>query len=134
MNSDAGGAILRNCLYLLPVGPLAYAAGLTGPAFACGVSVATGIFAMTAAVFFKVCIHAQDMQQDAASRSGLLFRVSLYCLEDVPGIGRSDSCPTCVEMKLGCRSLAILLLWRSFEQACCTFQQSWLHCCWTGYL
>ena len=50
----AGGVMLRNCLYLLPLGPAAYLTGLTGAAFACGASVATGAFAMTAAVFFKV--------------------------------------------------------------------------------
>ena len=65
----AGGAMLRNCLYLAPLGPLAFMTGLTGPAFACGASVATGIFATTAAVFFKVC-PVLALGASASARAG----------------------------------------------------------------
>ncbi|MCJ1422128.1 Protoheme IX farnesyltransferase, mitochondrial [Sticta canariensis] len=49
-----GACMLRNSLYLLPLGPAAMAAGIAGPTFACTASVATGVFAAMAAAFALV--------------------------------------------------------------------------------
>ena len=82
--------MLRNSLYLLPVGPAAFALGVTGPAFAAGASIATGVLAATAAAFART-------PSPAAAR--MVFRASLIYLPVVLAIGLWDRVPRreCVE-------------------------------------
>lgn len=79
-----GACMLRNSLYLLPLGPAAMAAGVAGPVFACTASVATGVFSAMAAAFART-------PTSKAARG--VFRASLIYLPIVMAVGLWDRVP-----------------------------------------
>ncbi|KAK9810964.1 hypothetical protein WJX73_001369 [Symbiochloris irregularis] len=79
-----GACMLRNALYLLPIGPAAFALGIAGPTFAAGASIATGVLAASAAAFART-------PSPAAAR--VVFRGSLVYLPVVMVLGLLDRVP-----------------------------------------
>ena len=79
-----GACMLRNCLYLLPMGPAAMAVGVAGPSFACTASVATGVLAAMAAKF--ACTPS------AGAARGV-FRASLVYLPVIMAAALLDRVP-----------------------------------------
>ena len=84
-----GACMLRNCLYLLPLGPAALAVGMAGPAFACIASVATGVFAAMAAAFART-------PTPSAARG--VFRASLVYLPLIMAAALLDRVPHKVDL------------------------------------
>lgn len=99
-----GACMLRNCLYLLPLGPAALAAGVAGPAFACTASVATGVFAATAAAFART---------PSAQAARSVFRASLIYLPVILAAALLDRVPR-QPTAAGCRTR-----WDHDRTSCC---------------